>query len=33
MIKELFRYGGDISLYVPPEVVRRMQKKVQLNKK
>lgn len=25
MIKELFRYGGDISSYVPPEVVRRLQ--------
>ncbi len=28
MIKELFRYGGDISQYVPPEVVRRLKEKV-----
>jgi pantetheine-phosphate adenylyltransferase len=32
MIKELFRYGGDVSLYVPPAVVRRLKKKVQINK-
>ena len=25
MIKELFRYGGDISSYVPPQVVERLQ--------
>jgi pantetheine-phosphate adenylyltransferase len=24
MIKELFRYGGDISSYVPPQVVKRL---------
>lgn len=28
MIKELFRYGGDISHYVPPEVARRLKEKV-----
>ena len=27
MIKELFRYGGDISPYVPREVVRRLKMK------
>jgi pantetheine-phosphate adenylyltransferase len=27
MIKELFRYGGDMSPYVPAEVVRRLKKK------
>jgi pantetheine-phosphate adenylyltransferase len=27
MIKELFLYGGDISAYVPQEVVRQLQKK------
>ncbi len=31
MIKELFRYGGDISHYVPPEVARRLLEKVQVN--
>jgi pantetheine-phosphate adenylyltransferase len=25
MIKELFRYGGDISSYVPTQVVERLQ--------
>lgn len=27
MVKELFRYGGDISSYVPPAVVRKLQEK------
>jgi pantetheine-phosphate adenylyltransferase len=27
MIKELFRYGGDVSPYVPAEVARYLQKK------
>jgi pantetheine-phosphate adenylyltransferase len=27
MIKELFRYGGDVSPYVPVEVARYLQKK------
>lgn len=29
MIKELFRYGGDISPYVPAQVVSRLQARVQ----
>ena len=28
MIKELFHYGGDISEYVPPEVVARLREKI-----
>ncbi len=33
IIKELFRYGGDISNYVPPEVVKRLKEKVKSNQK
>ncbi len=32
MIKELFHYGGDISSYVPKQVVNRLQKKLQPKK-
>ncbi|MFZ9596354.1 MAG: pantetheine-phosphate adenylyltransferase [Bdellovibrionia bacterium] len=32
MIKELFHYGGDISHYVPEEVVASLGKKIQKNK-
>jgi pantetheine-phosphate adenylyltransferase len=28
MIKELFRYGGDISHYVPPAVMERLKEKI-----
>ena len=28
MIKELFRYGGDISSYVPPQVVERLKSRL-----
>ncbi len=31
MIKELFLYGGDISSYVPPQVVKRLQKNLRDN--
>ena len=30
MIKELFHYGGDVSAYVPPEVIRRLKEKIPL---
>jgi pantetheine-phosphate adenylyltransferase len=33
MIKELFHYGGDVSPYVPPEVVNRLKEKIPLNTK
>lgn len=33
MIKELFHYGGDISAYVPHEVVLRLKEKLPRNKK
>ena len=33
MIKELFRYGGDISSYVPPQVVARLQSRLGGGKK
>ena len=33
MIKELYHYGGDISPYVPKEVVRRLSEKMPLQKK
>ena len=29
MIKELFHYGGDVSPYLPPTVMARLQKKTQ----
>jgi len=28
MIKELFHYGGDVSAYVPPQVIERLQGKL-----
>lgn len=33
MIKELYHYGGDISPYVPKEVVQRLSEKIPLHKK
>ncbi len=33
MIKELYRYGGDISPYVPPAVVDRLRQKIPQNKR
>ena len=31
MIKEIFRYGGDIAPYVPPQVVVKLQEKLHKN--
>ena len=31
MIKELYLYGGDISAYVPPQVLKRLESKMRKN--